>query len=27
RGGERVRLGVERFGEGVEMPRLSGPAR
>nr|WP_315438323.1 type II secretion system protein N [uncultured Pseudomonas sp.] len=24
-GGERVRLGVERLGEGVEMPRLMGP--
>jgi general secretion pathway protein C len=24
-GGERVRLGVERLGEGVEMPRLVGP--
>ncbi|WP_122881347.1 type II secretion system protein N [Pseudomonas viridiflava] len=25
RGGERVRLGVERLGEGVEMPRLVRP--
>jgi general secretion pathway protein C len=24
-GGERVRLGVERLGEGVEMPRLVEP--
>lgn len=24
-GGERVRLGVERLGEGVEMPRLARP--
>lgn len=25
RGGERVRLGVERLGEGVEMPKLARP--